>query len=217
MKVISDNLAPQRGAGRTGGFSLAETIGTLSVMGLLAASLLPPIHGLVNKSRLNGAAQSYMIAKAAATRYLDHHQSKNPSADVRTLTADVDAATHWDSEVLRPAGFLAQPFATKISKNARLAISAAPPASASPTVSNRAYSFTGLTPTDTTTTAGSLVVVEAVLEQVSLEDARALNERIDGNEEEAGANLPGTNLTGRVKYDFGKAKRGPVRLYVTHR
>jgi type II secretory pathway pseudopilin PulG len=205
------------GTGRIGGFSPIETVGALSVIGALAVSVLPPIFSMVNDSRLNGAAQSYMIVKAAAIRYLDQHVFDHPTTDLTSLAAQADAATRWDSEVLRPAGFLDQAFVTKISERTRLSISACPPAFASPTADNNAYSFSGFTPTANNTTSAGKVVVEAIFEGVSLSDARALNRRIDGEDSAVGESTPGTDTAGRVKYEFGSAKTANLRVYVTHR
>ena len=203
--------------GGIGGFSPIETVGAISVIGMLAVSVLPPIFKLVNDYRLNGATQSYMAVKTAATRYLDHHLSEHPAADLTALTAQADEAARWDSEVLRPAGFLDQAFATRISRHARLAISACPPAFASPTGDNNAYSFSGFTPLANNTTSEGKIVVEAILEGVSLSDARALNRRIDGEEPAVGENRAGTDVAGRVKYEFGSGKTANLRVYVTHR
>lgn len=211
------NPTSRPGAVRIGGFSPIETVGAISVIGMLAVSVLPPVFKLVNDYRLNGATQSYMAVKTAATRYLDQHLFEHPAADLAALTAQADAAARWDSEVLRPAGFLEQSFATRISRHARLALSACPPASASPTGNNNAYSFSGFTPLAHNTTSEGKIVVEAILEGVSLSDARALNRRIDGEEPAVGENSTGTDVAGRVKYEFGSGKTANVRVYVTHR
>jgi type II secretory pathway pseudopilin PulG len=213
----NQNPTLRRDTVRIGGFSPVETVGALSVIGMLAVSVLPPIFSMVNNSRLNGAAQSYMIVKTAAIRYLDQHVFDHPTTDLSSLTAQAEAATRWDSEVLRPAGFLDQSFVTKISERARLAISACPPAFASPTADNNAYSFSGFTPTANNTTSEGKIVVEAILEGVSLSDARALNRRIDGEDSAVGEAVAGTDTAGRVKYEFGSAKTAHVRVYVTHR
>ncbi len=212
-----DTPVTSRSRPRLGGFSPIETLGAVGVVGMLAASVLPNVFSLVTNSRLNGATQSYMIVKAAAQRYLDQQSAKNPGKDLGALAEVTDAATHWDSAVLQPAGFLDLPFTTKISEEARLEISRCPEAFCNPTGKNNAYSFSGFTPTANNTTAQGKVVVEAVLEGVALSDARAINRRIDGEEPIVGEVRAGTDLSGRVKYEFGDGKQGTVRIYVTHR
>jgi len=215
MKRTQPN--PATGLSRRSGFSPIETVGAISVVGMLAVSVMPQMFSLVTNARLNQSAQTYMLAKTAAQRFLDQHRFDRPNTDYTVLFRDAEAAAHWDSAVLKPAGFLEEHFATPIATRARLAVSAPPRSSVAPSSANNAYSFTGFTPTANNTVADGHIVVEAILEQVSLADARALNSRIDGEEESFGEARPGTDLSGRVKYDFGKAKRGHVRLYVTHR
>ena len=215
MKRTQPNHAP--GLSRRSGFSPIETVGAISVVGMLALSVVPQMFSVVTNARLNQSAQTYMLAKTAAQRFLDQHRFDRPDTDYTPLFRDAEAAAHWDTAVLRPAGFLEDDFAAPIATRARLAVCAPPRSHTLPSGDNNAYSFSGFTPTASNTIAGSQIVVEAILEQVSLADARSLNSRIDGEDESVGEGQPGTDLNGRVKYDFGTAKRGHVRLYVTHR
>lgn len=198
------------------GFSPIETLGALGVVGMLSVTLLPRIFTAINDSRINGAAQSYMMVKTAALRYLDQRAFDHPAADPTELTAETEAAAHWDAAVLRPAGFLDQSFSTKISQRARLAVTVCPVAACQPTAANSAYNFSGFTPTANATLDGK-IVVEAILEGVSRDDARELNRRIDGEEPAVGETAPGTDFGGRVKYDFSTNRVANVRIYVTHR
>lgn len=215
MKRTQPN--PATGLSRRSGFSPIETVGAISVVGMLAVSVVPQMFSVVTNARLNQSAQTYMLAKTAAQRFLDQHRFDRPDTDYTALFRDAETAAHWDSAVLKPAGFLEDDFAVRVAAQSRLAISAPQDAFKAPSGDNNAYSFSGYTPVTQNTTAGGQIVVEAILEQVSLADARALNSRIDGEEQSAGENRAGTDLNGRVKYDFGTAKRGNVRLYVTHR
>ena len=215
MKRTQPN--PATGLSRRSGFSPIETVGAISVVGMLAVSVVPQMFSVVSNARLNQSAQTYMLAKTAAQRFLDQHRFDRPDTDYTALFRDAEAAAHWDSAVLKPAGFLEDDFAAPIATRARLAVSAPPQGSITPSGENNAYSFSGFTPTASNTVADGHIVVEAILEQVSLADAQALNSRIDGEDDSVGETRPGTDLNGRVKYDFGTAKRGNVRLYVTHR
>lgn len=215
MKSKLPNPAP--GLSRRSGFSPIETVGAISVVGMLALSVVPQMFSVVTNARLNQSAQTYMLAKTAAQRCLDQHRFDRPDTDYTALFRDADAAAHWDSAVLRPAGFLAEDFSVPVAARSRLAVSASQDSFVAPSGDNNAYSFSGYTPVAQNTATGGHIVVEAILEEVSLADARALNSRIDGEEESVGEARPGTDLSGRVKYDFGTAKRGHVRLYVTHR
>ena len=75
------------------------------------------------------------------------------------------------------------------------------------------YDLTGTTPTVNAATGVS--VVELVLKNVSAEDAKDLNDRIDGAL--LGAPLGGTDVKGRVKFDIGLGATGDVRLYIAHK
>lgn len=215
MKRTNQSLSPR--LTRRSGFSPIETVGAISVVGMLAISVLPQMFSVVNNARLNQSAQTYMLAKTAAQRFLDQHRFDQPDSDFTALCRNADEAAHWDTAALKLGGYLEDAFSVPIATQSRLAISASQDAFIAPSGDNNAYSFSGYTPAIQNTTAGGHIVVEAILEQVSLADARALNSRIDGEEESFGETRPGTDLSGRVKYDFGTAKRGHVRLYVTHR
>jgi hypothetical protein len=78
--------------------------------------------------------------------------------------------------------------------NTRVQIVAAVAASTAPTGDNSAYSFD----TAGNNEASGSVVVEAIITGVSLEDAKALNDILDGPS--LGENSSGDDLLGRVKY-----------------
>lgn len=71
--------------------------------------------------------------------------------------------------------------------------------------------------TGTNSTLGGAVVVQVHLTGVDLSDARALSLRLDG-ELLSNTNIAGgTDLKGKVKYDFGANPTGDVLLYVAHK
>jgi len=59
------------------------------------------------------------------------------------------------------------------------------------------------------------VVVQAVLENVALEDARELNRRIDI--EENLLSTADTSNQGRVKFNMSGSQSGTVKVYLAHR
>ena len=213
------------------GFTLIEMIGVLAVIAILAAVLIPKVFEAINNARVSNAAIS---ANTVKTAIADHY------AKWGTLPVDGSSGTQvpltapvvsYDN-VLVKEGFLDKPFATKlgdalytrvdlvdISVNATNTGVAAPAASGAP-IAAAAASFN----LDATNAPNDVVGSYAVVAQISgvmLEDARALNNLIDGTGAALGEAGPnggsGIDMSGRVKYNIGTAGSGTVYIYLTHR
>jgi prepilin-type N-terminal cleavage/methylation domain-containing protein len=209
------------------GFTLIEMIGVLAVIAILAALLIPKIFEAINNARVNNAAVSSQTVKTAIA---DHYAkfgsipvnggapgNVNPPAPVAVPSVDYDS-------VLVTEGFLDKPFAVKIGNGLPapndIVLSLAPLATVDPTAANSAYNLdnTGTGGTDLNKVIGS-VVVEALIVDVTENDAKELNDRVDGLS--LGVALGAApDVLGRVKY--GTAASGiaglmDVRIYLTHR
>jgi hypothetical protein len=78
---------------------------------------------------------------------------------------------------------------------------------------NAAYSLDGITANNTPMG----MILEMVLYEVNLDDARELNRRLDGSRLGEDIATAGRDLKGRVKYDFGAASAGEIHLYLAHK
>lgn len=199
------------------GFTLIETVGVLSIIAILVSLLLPRIFTALDESRVNAAALSYNSAKTATMTYFGKYgrlgDHNGASVDIAVQT---NVAQTWDRHVLLRAGFLERPFQTKISTTAALTLANTVSASTAPTAANSAYDLSGLNHNGNDA-AGGRYVLEAVLNGVALDDARSLNERIDGKDATVGESSTGVDRWGRVKYSIVADSPGTVRIYVAHR
>jgi prepilin-type N-terminal cleavage/methylation domain-containing protein len=213
-----NNFAPHKRATHDHhGFTLIETIGVLSIIAILASLLLPRIFTAMDESRVSTAALAYNSAKSATMTYFGKYgrlgDHNGASVDIATQT---NIAQAWDRQVLLRAGFLEGAFQTKISTTSALALANTVSSATAPTASNSAYDLSGLNHSGNDA-AGGRYVLEAVLNGVTLADARALNLRIDGTDASVGESSAGNDTWGRVKYSIPTTGTGTVRIYVAHR
>jgi hypothetical protein len=109
-------------------------------------------------------------------------------------------------------------FRSRISTAAAVRVRLTEPPTTAPDGTNAAYNLLGAA-APANQVAGAKHVVEVHLTQVPLDDARELNRHLDGTSAELGESAAGTDLRGRVKYDFSANPApgmGDVFLYVTH-
>lgn len=194
------------------GFTLIEMIGVLAIIAVLAGLLLPRIFEAMNDARINSDAMGYNSVKSAAMGYFGKYGRFGDAAGTAYTPAPV-TATDWGA-VLLTTGLIEKPFSSKIGGNNSLVeiISATPD---NVTGANSAYSMDGASVTNST--VGASIVVQVHLTGVDLSDARALSMRLDG-ELLSNTNIAGgTDLKGKVKYDFGADSTGEVYLYVIHK
>jgi hypothetical protein len=103
---------------------------------------------------------------------------------------------------------------TRISDSASVTLTNCLTSSTEPTGANDAYDLDGLD-SPKNDASGGRVVVQAILENVALEDARELNRRIDL--EETLLATADTSNQGRVKFNMSGTQSGTVKVYLAHR
>lgn len=204
------------------GFTLIEMIGVLAVIAILAALLIPKIFEAINNARVNNAAVNTQTVRTAIA---DHYAKFGGlTADPAGGQLDSDDYDRYDLVLMR-GGFLDKPFAVKIAME---------PDPVSPEDSTRvrllpidfdaedpepvdfddgSYSLTGTGENDVFGSA----VIEAILVGVTINDAKELNDRIDGLSLGSGS-ATGADTLGRVKYDeVTEDGVTTVYVYLTHR
>jgi len=209
------------------GFTLIEMIGVLAVIAILAAVLIPKVFEAINNSRVNNAAMSCQTVKTAMA---DHYAKAGSFAAEATIYGTNIPLTlpmeNYDQVLMRES-FMDKPFATKIGNGATGAAGTRARVDVISTGATRALAL-GATVDGTYTTGyalsggGTNVVVgsallECVITGVTENDAKDLNDRIDGPT--LGIAIGGGNdINGRVKY-AAPAATGltDVIIYVTHR
>jgi type II secretory pathway pseudopilin PulG len=186
-------------------------IGVLAVIAILAALLIPKVFEAINNARINNAAVSYNTVKAAVVDHYAKHGSLLSSNGVTFAVTDVGYSTNYDS-VLLSEGFLDKLFQVKIGDtNAHVAVVTSVALGATVTATDAAYDLDGSSGND----AVGGVVVHAVIPGVTGNDAKDLNDRLDGPTLGAAT---GADLVGRVKYaDPTTTGLTTVYIYVNHR
>lgn len=201
------------------GFTLVEMIGVLAIVATLAAMLVPQVLGIISRSRVLDAVGAYNSIKAGAITYAAKYGLIG-DINGRALDVDVDTdvATNWDRDVLLRLNLIDERFRTKVAAAVSVQVRESLPADTAPDGSNAAYNLLGLDGTPNLT-AGVKHVLDVHLTDVLLDDARELNRHIDGTFNALGETSEGTDLRGRVKYDFSSSPTpgmGDVYLYLTH-
>lgn len=193
-------------------FTLLEVMGVLVVIGVLTALLFPTILGAIRSAAVTQTAASLNSLKAACASHaaqfggLATDGSASPPAPIALDGSDPRAAQF--DKVLLWESLLDSPFAPKIGDginsptNIHVQIVSALSPSTVPTQDNSAYDLDGTGVNETT----GVAVVEAVITGVSLEDAKALNDVLDGNS--LGLDTSGNDLRGRVKYAVSNGASG---------
>jgi len=173
-------------------------IGTLAVISILCALLAPKVFDAISNAQIDHTAASLNTVK---TSCLDHFAkfgalavdgSVIPPAII-ALDGSDPRASQFDM-VLMSEALLDHTFASKLGESL-IQIVPAVPGTTAPDATNPAYSLAGADQVNDVT--GS-VVVEAVITDVALADARALNDLLDGAA--LGENPSGNDFRGRVKY-----------------
>ena len=185
-------------------FTLIEVIGVIIVIAILASVLLPIIFGAIRSAAVNQTAASInsvrtaCAAHSALTPGLAIDASINPHA-VIALDGSDPRASQFD-KVLVLESMLDGLFSPKIGDsvlgptNTRVQIVAGLSASTAVSQDNSAYNLDGAGVNE----ASGAAVIEAVITGVSLEDAKALNDLLDGSA--LGQDSNGNDFLGRVKY-----------------
>ena len=198
---------------RRKGFTLIEMIGVLAVIAILAALLIPKVFSAINDARVNGLCVTCETLKTATADHYGKYGRLDAVWGTNTLTFVGGIASNYDKTVLIPEGLLDKPFTAKIaggdpSANAVLELVQ----NAAGNANNAGYSLDG---SGTNTTATASFVLEAVVHDVTLADAKDLNDRLDGPS--LGSATP-PDISGRVEYGTVKGNGlYDVYIYLTHR
>ncbi len=199
---------------KSSAFTLIEMIGVLAVIAILAALLIPKVFEAINNARINNASISYNTVKTALT---DHYAKFGVllSSNGVALAAGTGPATNFD-RVLLMESFLDKPFQVKVGDNVgtRVEIQTGLAAGTAADASNAAYDLdgTGAVPVNDAGPAGASVV-QAVITGATEQDAKDLNDRLDGPL--LGSALGTADIKGRVKY--AASTPTTIYIYLTHR
>ena len=196
----------------THGFTLIEMVGVLAVIAILAALLVPKIFAAINDSRFSNTVASINSCKTATMDYFG--KKSNFPTTVPPNTFDMD---------LVKENCLERPLACKLAETSAAAevVTLTPCAALADVITLAGaggnYALDGATPLK----GGQVVQIKLV--GVTIEDARELSRRIDG---EAGAVVPLTNAEGAVTADtlgrvtYAAAAAGTVTtvfIYIAHK
>ena len=189
---------------RPSGFTLIEMLGVLSVIAILASVLVPRVFEAIHKSRISHATLALHAVKTASVEHaakfgrLESDGSVNPVSQI-LLDGSDRRADEFDLLLIKEA-LLDNPFEVKFGAG-YIELAAALGPNTDPDGANSAYDLdNGGAHNDATSKA----VAQAVVVGVTLEDARALNNAIDGPG--LGEDNGGNDFRGRVKY--AKATQG---------
>lgn len=196
-----------------------ELIGVLAIVATLSALLVPQVLGVISRSRVLDAVGAYNSVKSGAITYAAKYGLLgDASGRALDLGQASQVAAHWDREVLFKLGLIDEGFRTRVATAVAVQVRGSVPAGTAPDGSNAAYNLLGLDDSPNLT-AGAKHVLDVRLTGVLLDDARELNRHIDGDFNQLGETAEGTDLRGRVKYDFIAGPTpglGDVYLYLTH-
>ncbi len=202
MKLIASPKQNQKA------FTLIEMIGVLAVIAILAALLIPKVFSAINEARVNGVSISVATLKTATADHYGKYGKFNTVFGTNDL-GTTGVITNGFDKILLTEGFIDKPFTAKIS-GGDPATNAVFRLVAGGTENNSTgYLLDGTAGSNTT---NSSFVVEAVLSGVALQDAKDLNDLIDGA---SLGSASGNDNKGRVEYAAGNPTT--VYIYVTHR
>jgi prepilin-type N-terminal cleavage/methylation domain-containing protein len=208
MNLLTTNQKRNRRA-----FTLIEMIGVLAVIAILAAVLIPKVFTAINNARVNNAAMSIQTVKTAC---VDHY-SKYGSILAGPNGTTYGLGTGYDTNLLAE-GFLDKPFLVRIGDGTtNTTVKTISLSSISGTVDGTDTTGFDLAGIGTNNVTGSVMVV-AEITGVEQNDAKDLNDRIDGTS--LGADPTTANaadLKGRVKYaSYSGTPTNSVYIYLTH-
>jgi prepilin-type N-terminal cleavage/methylation domain-containing protein len=193
-------------------FTLIEMIGVLAVIAILAALLVPKVFNAINDARINGTAVSCETVKTATADHYGKYGKLNSLFGTNDLAAPV---LNYDKTVLLAEGLLERSFNAKIAggdPSTNAAVQLVTGASA-----NGGTGFILDTTSTNSSVASAQYVVQAVIYNVAAQDAKDLNDRIDGPPMGA-TDLTSADTKGRVEYAAPSSGTvGAVYIYITHR
>lgn len=208
-------------------FTLVEMIGVLAIIAILASLLIPRVFQAIGDSKISNSASTCNSIKAAVNEYYGKYGLIAGAKGVTlNLPNDGNTFEDWDLKVLVAEGFAEKPFSVRIG-NGNIGSTASPAGSrlrvinisgnstnSDPaTLADGAYNLDGAS---TTNDISGMLLVEAVIVDVDAQDAKDLNDRIDGAVLGA-TNVNAADLIGRVKYPAHTNGKTDVHVYMAHR
>ena len=180
-------------------------IGVLAVIAILASLLIPKVVNAINEARVNGVCVSLATLRSAAVEHMGKYGQLNSLYGTNNQTAV--PIPNYDTAILMPEGLLDKPFTSPIGSSAVVKLVAGG-SEASGLPSGGGYSLDG---SANRVTTNEQFVLEAVISGVSAQDAKALNDLLDGPA--LGLDAGGVNdPRGRVEYALPTS--GPTTVYV---
>ncbi len=190
-------------------FTLIEMIGVLAVIAILASLLIPRVLNVIADARVNSVMINCNTIKTAITDHVSKYNNVALLWGTNSVPFVSGISTGYDTNVLMIEGLLDKPFQAKIATTAIIEI-----VQGGHENNNAAngYALDGTGTTDGT--AGAQYVIEAKLVGVSAQDAKALNDRLDG------PNLGAVDVTtadnlGQVEYAAPINGTTTVYIYIT--
>jgi type II secretory pathway pseudopilin PulG len=174
-------------------FSLKEILSVLAVIAILAALQIPNVFSAINDARINGTSISTDTIKTATA---DHY---GKYGKLNSLFGTNDQAVpdlNYDRNVLLTEGLIHKPYYARIAGGDRAANSSIQLIAGSGNGVGRGTYFLDGT---NNVTANAQFVVQAVIQNVAIQDAKDLNDRIDGTALGA-RDLTSQDNLGRVEY-----------------
>ncbi|PYJ07750.1 MAG: hypothetical protein DME25_03080 [Verrucomicrobia bacterium] len=191
-------------------------VGVLAAITILSALLIPKVFEAMYNARISNALVSYQTVKAAVTQHFGTFGSLSSLNGTNLSISAGSAYTNYDG-VLLLEGFLDKPFTPKLGTNATIQlvnVSNLSPNTSPNGGGNSAYDLDG----DGQNDVVGNYMVEAVIYGVSQDDAKAVNDRLDGpNMGEQGNS--GHDFFGRVIYRNppGQGTSYELHIYIAHR
>jgi prepilin-type N-terminal cleavage/methylation domain-containing protein len=191
-------------------FTLIEMIGVLAVIAILASLLIPKVFSAISQARVNGVTISTDTVKTALVdhygRYGNFDQLFGTNSAAVTFNNGIFSG--YDTNILIVEGLLDKPYIAAISTNATIQLCQGGHENGN---ALNGYQLAG--PAQGITT-NAQYVLEAKLMGVSQQDAKDLNDRIDGTP--LGAAVGVADNVGRVEYTLS-GNTATVYIYLTSR
>ena len=213
---------------RHSGFSLVEMIGVLAIIAILAVVIVPKVFSTIASSRVTSAVGSVNTMRTAVTEFAGKYGTIPVTVAASRIDDLLMAASILDSRFTVKIG--TQPGATAIagatwsnSTGPWVATGGASQASQSRVIS-LASNIAAVPGTGTnyrldgsTNLPAGARVVSAVITGVSLNDARELSQKIDGETLTQGTTSAAADLAGKVTYAApGAATTVTAYIYLAH-
>jgi prepilin-type N-terminal cleavage/methylation domain-containing protein len=217
-----------RSSSNHSGFSLVEMIGVLAIIAILAVVIVPKVFSTIASSRVTSAVGSINSMRTAVTEFAGKYGTipltvaASRLDDLLMTTSILDsrfnvkigtqpgatpiAGATWSNST---GPWVATGGASQATESRIISLASAP--TASPGVGTN-YRLDG-----TTNLPAGARVVSAVLTGVTLNDARELSQKIDGETLTQGTDSVAADLGGKVSYAApGAADTVTVYVYLAH-